>query len=140
MQTHWVAPEAEALPLRSGNVWALTCKAKPDTLIIWACESYYAIRIGLQIYRVRALRLNSPVSESRVGWKSATPIPAVAPVGRHLGTRSAYTRVPHTAVYITPLWGGFLDCSATQEVANTERYVFGKLSERCFPTPTPTFF
>ena len=46
--------------------------------------------------------------------------------------------VPFRAVYTTPPLGRFsnLDCSTHQEGANTERRVVGKLSARCFQTPS----
>ena len=46
--------------------------------------------------------------------------------------------IPYTVYSISPPLGRFskVDCSTTQERANTERYVFGKLSARWFQTPT----
>ena len=48
-------------------------------------------------------------------------------------------------VFHPPPWGGFskLDCSTTEtvpRVSHTERYVFGKLSARCFQRSAPTLF
>ena len=43
--------------------------------------------------------------------------------------------LPCKTVCITPSWVGFpssIDCSTTEKDADTERYVFGKLSARCF--------
>ena len=50
------------------------------------------------------------------------------------GGKMTHTHVPYRTAYITPSRGGFfrLGLLDNQQGANSERYMFGKLSTRCF--------